>query len=220
MALGAATVAFTPSVSFSAAHEPVAFVLPALDYPYNALEPHFDSVTMEIHHSKHHAAYVKKLNEAVQNTNYVGLSLEKLLKKIKPTDLAIRNNAGGHYNHSLFWQLLSPKPGAAPESLLKVISENFGSMEDFQDAFTKAGLAHFGSGWVWLVQDKKALRIMTTPNQDNPLMENILEQKKIKPLIALDVWEHAYYLKYQNKRTDYIKAFWQVLNWEAVAKQM
>ncbi len=201
--------------------KPSAFTLPALPYPTQALEPHFDQMTMEIHHGKHHAAYVKNLNEAVKQTNYVDYSVEEILGEVAAKQPAIRNNAGGHYNHSLFWTLLSPTGGGEPTGAIgEALKDTFGSFQAFQEQFQKEALSRFGSGWVWLIVDYKnqKLRITSTPNQDNPLMKKIVKERG-RPILALDVWEHAYYLKYQNKRADFIKAFWNVVNWEEVNKR-
>lgn len=195
------------------------FALPQLGYNYDALEPFIDRQTMEVHYTKHHQAYVNKLNEAkskIKNWNYK--TLNEVLLNIndipKDLQLAIRNNAGGHYNHSLFWTLL--KTNTTPsEKVLKLINKNFESLENFKQLFTNAAMGIFGSGWVWLIKQDGKLKITTTPNQDNPLMTGIAKDLGT-PIIALDVWEHAYYLTYQNKRTDYITAFWSVLNWEKV----
>jgi Fe-Mn family superoxide dismutase len=195
------------------------FALPPLGYSYDALEPFIDRQTMEIHYSKHHQAYVNKLNEAkakIKDLN--NKTLNDVLLNINdiPKDLqgAIRNNAGGHYNHSLFWSLL--KTNTTPsEKLLKLINKNFESLVNFKLLFTKAAMGIFGSGWVWLIKQDGKLKIITTPNQDNPLMTGIVNDLGT-PIIALDIWEHAYYLKYQNKRADYVTAFWSVLNWEKV----
>ncbi|MES2654673.1 MAG: superoxide dismutase [Bacteroidota bacterium] len=195
------------------------FALPPLPYGYDALEPFIDKQTMEIHYTKHHQAYVTKLNEAkakAPSWNYG--SLNEVLANINnfPKDLqtAIRNNAGGHYNHSLFWSLLktNTKPG---EKVLNMINENFESLDNFKQLFTKVALGTFGSGWAWLIRQDGKYKIISTPNQDNPLMNGIVKDLGT-PIIALDVWEHAYYLKYQNKRADYITAFWSVLNWDKV----
>lgn len=195
------------------------FALPPLGYNYDALEPFIDRQTMEVHYTKHHQAYVNKLNEAkskIKNWNYK--TLNEVLLNIndipKDLQLAIRNNAGGHYNHSLFWTLL--KTNTTPsEKVLKLINKNFESLENFKQLFTNSAMGIFGSGWVWLIKQDGKLKIITTLNQDNPLMIGIAKDLG-KPIIALDIWEHAYYLKYQNKRTDYITAFWSVLNWEKV----
>ncbi len=197
------------------------FTLPALGFATDALEPHFDKATMELHHGKHHAAYIKNLNEAVTGTPFEGLSIEDILKKVTAKDAKIRNNGGGHYNHSLFWQSLAPATGQMPTGkLLAAINAKFGSMEQFKEAFNTAAKGVFGSGWVWLLTNNKGdMWIQTTPNQDNPLMKRLVKRTG-KPLLMLDVWEHAYYLKYQNKRADYIDAFWKVINWQEIAKRM
>lgn len=201
------------------------FTLPKLAYSYDALEPHIDKMTMEIHHSKHHQAYITKLNEALAsstNESYKKSSLETLLANISEKDVAIRNHGGGHYNHSLFWTLLTPTTKPINEKLLTLINAKFGSFDNFKDAFTKEALSRFGSGWVWLNFDNKnGLSIVSTPNQDNPLMTSIYKEfSNTTHLLCLDVWEHAYYLKYQNKRADYVKAFWNLVNWEEVGKRM
>jgi len=194
------------------------FALPALLYATDALEPHFDKMTMEIHHGKHHAAYIKNLNEAVKDTAWASASIEKILAEVTAKQPAIRNNAGGHYNHSLFWTLLSPKGGGEPTGAVgEAIKASFGSFTAFQELFEKEALARFGSGWTWLVMDTKTkkLKITSTPNQDNPLMTKLVKERGT-PILALDVWEHAYYLKYQNKRIAYVKAFWNIVNWQEV----
>ncbi len=194
----------------------MAFQLPALPYANNALEPHFDAQTMEIHHDRHHAAYVNNLNAALENhADLQNLSIEELMATISEQSTAIRNNGGGHYNHSMFWKLLSPNGGGEPKgALAEAINTYFGSFEKFKDEFSRAGTTRFGSGWAWLVVASGKLVISSTPNQDNPLMD-VADVKGI-PILALDVWEHAYYLKYQNKRPDYIAAFWNLVNWEEV----
>ena len=195
------------------------FALPPLGYNYDALEPFIDKQTMEIHYSKHHQAYVNKLNEAkakITGWNYKNLNevLENINNIPKDLQAVVRNNSGGHYNHSLFWSLLktNTKPS---EIVLKSINENFESLENFKQLFTKAAMGTFGSGWAWLIKQDGKLKIVSTANQDNPLMKGITKDLGT-PIIALDVWEHAYYLKYQNKRADYITAFWNILNWEKV----
>lgn len=195
------------------------FVLPALPYAYDALEPNIDKLTMEIHHDKHHAAYVKNLNDALPGTAFATLSLEEIMNKVTDKDKAIRNNGGGHYNHSLFWTLLSPTKKTPSDKLKSAITSSFGSWEAFQTKFNDAAKTVFGSGWAWLIvtPDKK-LAIINTPNQDNPLMHNIVKDKGA-PILALDVWEHAYYLKHQNKRPEYIDAFWNAVNWDEVEKR-
>ena len=196
------------------------FILPALPYPFAALEPYIDAETMEIHHDKHHKAYVDKLNEAVKVAGFEKLTLDELLASKAATNVAIRNHGGGHYNHDLFWKILSPaaeqKPG---EKLMSAINKTFGSFEKFQELFTTAALSRFGSGWAWLCLDaNKKLFISSTANQDNPLMKLEGIQSGI-PLMGLDIWEHAYYLKYQNRRAEYVNAFWKVLNWEFVSQR-
>jgi superoxide dismutase, Fe-Mn family len=192
------------------------FTLPSLPYAYNALEPHIDEKTMRVHHDMHFQAYITKLNKAIENTKFRDSSIEEILKKIKPADAAIRNNGGGYYNHKLFFESLSPKPKLKPEGeLLKAIEKDFGSYKAFLEEFSKAANSVFGSGWAWLIKEKNGkLAIVATSNQDNPLMS--FAEKKGFPLMAIDVWEHAYYLNYQNKRADYVNAFFSVLNWEYV----
>ena len=196
------------------------FELPALPYSANALEPHIDARTMEIHHGRHHATYVNNLNAALEGHSALAeKSLEDLLRNLNevPESIrtAVRNNGGGHYNHTLFWQIMSPNGGGQPTGeLADAINQTFGSFEKFQEEFTKAALTRFGSGWAWLVvKSDGKLAVTSTPNQDNPLMDGD------KPLLGIDVWEHAYYLKYQNKRPDYVKAWWNVVNWEEVNKR-
>lgn len=195
------------------------FKLPQLGFAYGALEPYIDARTMEIHYTKHHAGYVFKLNEAVKGTKLEGFSLEKVLAKTQPIDTAVRNNGGGHYNHSLFWKIISPNPLKTPIGhLSSAIDRDFGSFEKMKAQFDTAAKGQFGSGWAWLIADKKGkLRITSTANQDNPLMTKIASVKGT-PIINLDVWEHAYYLKYQNKRADYIAAFWNLVNWTEAEK--
>ncbi|RAJ02413.1 Fe-Mn family superoxide dismutase [Chitinophaga skermanii] len=192
--------------------------LPTLAFPYNALEPFIDAQTMEIHHSKHHQAYVDNLNKALPGTGYEEQSLENILANISKLTPAIRNNGGGHFNHTYFWHILAaPTNASIPADLQAAIEKAFGSVDEFKKKFAEAATSRFGSGWAWLiVKDNHELAIVSTPNQDNPLMD--IAEVKGTPVLALDVWEHAYYLKYQNKRADYITAFWNVVNWEAVAK--
>ncbi|MFH6983710.1 superoxide dismutase [Marinoscillum luteum] len=194
----------------------MSFELPALPYAYNALDAHIDTATMEIHHTKHHQAYVNKLNDAIKGTEAEGKSLEEIIKNISKFGAGVRNNGGGHYNHSLFWTILSPSPAKAPEGALKAaIDKKWGSLEDFKTQFEQAAATRFGSGWAWLyVTADGEVAIASTPNQDNPLMD--VNPENGTPILGLDVWEHAYYLKYQNKRPDYITAFWNVLDWKAV----
>jgi Fe-Mn family superoxide dismutase len=191
----------------------MAFELAPLPYANNALEPHFDALTMEIHHDRHHNAYVTNLNAAVKDTPLEGKSLEELFASISTLSPAVRNNGGGHYNHDLFWNILSANGGGSPVgTLATAIDAKFGSFDAFKEEFKKAGITRFGSGWAWLVAQKDgSIAVSSTPNQDNPLMD--VADVKGFPVIGLDVWEHAYYLKFQNKRPDYIDAFWSVLDW-------
>ena len=196
------------------------FTLPPLPYPTNALEPHIDAQTMEIHHDKHHAAYVNNLNTALEKAPELqNKSLDDLLKNLNAVPeavrTAVRNNGGGHWNHSMFWQIMSPKGGGKPTGkLADAINAAFGDFEKFKEQFNAAGGPRFGSGWAWLINDGGKLSILSTPNQDNPIMDG-----KPAPILGLDVWEHAYYLKYQNRRPDYMKAWWNVVNWPEVAKR-
>ena len=194
----------------------MAFELPALPYASDALEPHFDKTTMEIHHGKHHNAYVTNLNNAIKGTEWESKTIEEILHNISKLPPAVRNNGGGHYNHSLFWTILGPNKGGNPTGALKeAIEKKWGTFDKFKEEFANAGVTRFGSGWAWLIVANGALEIFSTPNQDNPLMD--IAEKKGTPILGLDVWEHAYYLKYQNRRPDYIAAFWNVVNWDAVA---
>jgi Fe-Mn family superoxide dismutase len=198
----------------------MAFTLPELPYAHDALEPHIDAQTMEIHHGKHHAGYTSKLNAAVEGTDLENQSIEDILKNISKHSGAVRNNGGGFYNHSLFWQVMSPNGGGEPSgAVASAINDAFGSYEAFKDKFSDAAGSRFGSGWAWLIigADGK-LHITSTPNQDNPLMD--IAETKGTPILGLDVWEHAYYLKYQNKRPDYINAFFNVINWDEVNKRL
>ena len=192
------------------------YTLPELGYSYDALEPYIDKATMEIHFSKHHAGYITNLNNAIKGTDFENTSLEELLKNISKYPVGVRNNGGGHYNHSMFWQILSPKGGGEPTGkLADAITSTFGSFQKFKEEFENSAKTRFGSGWAWLsLDDQGKLFISSTPNQDNPLMD--ISDKKGTPLLCLDVWEHAYYLKYQNKRPDYINAFWNLVNWKEV----
>ena len=196
----------------------MAFELPSLPYALNALEPHIDARTMEIHHGKHHNAYVTNLNAAIAGTDLEGKSLEELMK-VAGSNTAVRNNGGGHWNHSLFWQILSPTGGGLPTgALAAAIDAKFSSFDAFKETFNKAGATRFGSGWAWLCVDtKKELCVCSSPNQDNPLMD--VSDCPGTPILGLDVWEHAYYLHYQNRRPDYIAAFWNLVNWEEVSKR-
>ncbi|MGE5702135.1 MAG: superoxide dismutase [Clostridia bacterium] len=197
----------------------MAHQLPALPYAFNALEPHFDALTMEIHHDRHHATYVNNLNAALEaHADLQGKSIEELISNMDAVPeairTAVRNNGGGHANHSLFWEILSPNGGGAPSGeLADAISSAFGSFDNFKAEFTKAATTRFGSGWAWLIVDGGKLAVTSTPNQDSPLMEGKT------PILGLDVWEHAYYLKFQNKRPDYINTFWNVVNWDEVSKR-
>ncbi|SKC01222.1 superoxide dismutase [Dyadobacter psychrophilus] len=190
-----------------------------LPYDFGALEPSIDKMTMEIHYGKHHAAYVKNLNDAVKGTEYEKKSLDDIIKTIGKAPAAIRNNGGGHWNHTFFWEVMGPKKAAAPAGpVADAINGQFGSMDKFKEEFAKAATTRFGSGWAWLVAKDGKLAIGSTPNQDNPLMD--ISDFKGTPILGLDVWEHAYYLHYQNKRPDYIKAFWDVVNWDKVAEKL
>jgi Fe-Mn family superoxide dismutase len=196
----------------------MAFSVPDLPYPYDALEPHIDEATMRVHHDKHHQAYVDKANAALEGTEWADRDVEDVLRNLSalPGDkqAAVRNNAGGHYNHTLFWQMLSPDGGGAPSGeLASAIDDKFGSLDSFKEEFKNAGIARFGSGWAWLVKDSSGLAVVSTPNQDSPISDGST------PLLGCDVWEHAYYLKYQNKRPEYIDAFWNVVNWDYVAER-
>ncbi|MDP2041927.1 MAG: superoxide dismutase [Algoriphagus sp.] len=196
----------------------MAFTLPALPYAFNALEPHIDAKTMEIHHGKHHNAYVTNLNNAIAGTDLEGKSLEELMK-VAGSNAAVRNNGGGHWNHSLFWQVISPNGGGSPSGeLAAAIDAKFGSFDAFKETFNKAAATRFGSGWAWLCVDtKKELCVCSSPNQDNPLMD--VSDCPGTPILGLDVWEHAYYLHYQNRRPDYVAAFWNLVNWDEVSKR-
>jgi superoxide dismutase, Fe-Mn family len=197
----------------------MAFTLPALPYAFNALEPHIDARTMEIHHGKHHNAYVTNLNNAIAGKPEENLSIEEICKSVSKYPAAVRNNGGGHYNHSLFWTLLSPKGEGSPSGALgDAIQSAFGTFDEFKTKFAAAATGRFGSGWAWLIVDASGkLQITSTPNQDNPLMD--VAEGRGTPVLGLDVWEHAYYLNYQNRRPDYIAAFWNVVNWSEAAKR-
>jgi superoxide dismutase, Fe-Mn family len=198
----------------------MAFELPKLDYSYNALEPYIDAVTMEIHYTKHHGAYTTNLNNALAGTAHANASLEEILKEVSKLPVAVRNNGGGFYNHDLFWKLLKPNADIVPKGdLADALNRYFGSFDKFKEQFSNAAATRFGSGWAWLlVKDNGDLAISSTPNQDNPLMD--VADVKGKPILGLDVWEHAYYLKYQNRRVDYIGAFWNIINWDEVSKRL
>lgn len=196
----------------------MAFKLPDLPYDFNALEPYIDARTMEIHHDKHHGGYTSKLNAALEGSELADMSIEEILSGAGSHGAAIRNNGGGYYNHNLFWEVMSPNGGGQPEGgLLQAINQAFGSFEQFRNTFSDAAANRFGSGWAWLVRTGGGLVVSSTPNQDNPLMD-IAEVKGL-PILGLDVWEHAYYLKYQNRRPEYIEAFWNVINWAEVSKR-
>ncbi|GAB7088394.1 superoxide dismutase [Marinifilum fragile] len=197
----------------------MAFELPKLAYAYDALEPHIDARTMEIHHSKHHAGYTNNLNAAIAGTDLEGKSIEEILANISQHSVAVRNNGGGFYNHDLFWKVMSPNGGGKPSGdLLTAIEKDFGSFDAFKEEFSKAAATRFGSGWAWLVKQADGKLVVTsTANQDNPLMD--IADVKGTPILGLDVWEHAYYLKFQNRRPDYISVFWEVINWEEVVKR-
>lgn len=197
----------------------MSFKLPDLPYAYDALEPHFDARTMEIHHSKHHNGYTTNLNAAIEGSDDEGASIESLLGNVSTRSTAVRNNGGGFYNHSLFWTVLSPNGGGKPSgALAEAIDKKFGSFEDFKEEFSSAAKTRFGSGWAWLIVDKRGdLGVSSTPNQDNPLMD--VADVKGTPILGLDVWEHAYYLNYQNRRPDYVSAFWNIVNWDEVSKR-
>jgi Fe-Mn family superoxide dismutase len=198
----------------------MSFKLPDLSYDYNALEPYIDARTMEIHHSKHHAGYTSKLNDAVTGTALEGKSIEELLSSVSAASAAVRNNGGGFYNHNLYWSVMGPNAGGEPEGeLADAINGAFGSFADFKTQFSNAAATRFGSGWAWLVKESGGSLVVTsTPNQDNPLMD--LAEVKGTPVLGIDVWEHAYYLKYQNRRPEYIEAFWNVINWNEVANRL
>jgi len=196
----------------------MAFELPALPYATNALEPHIDARTMEIHHTKHHQAYVTNLNNAIAGSDTEKLSIEEICKNISKYPVAVRNNGGGHFNHTLFWNIMAPNAGGLPTGdLAAAIDKYFGNFEEFKKQFANAGATRFGSGWAWLcVKEDKSLCVCSTPNQDNPLMD--IAECKGTPILGMDVWEHAYYLHYQNRRPDYISAFFNVINWNKVAE--
>jgi Fe-Mn family superoxide dismutase len=196
----------------------MAFELPKIEYAYDALEPNIDARTMEIHHTKHHQAYTTNLNNAIAGTELESKSIEEIMSAISRASTAVRNNGGGFYNHNLFWKVMGPNGGGEPKGdLADAINSSFGSFELFKDEFSKAAATRFGSGWAWLVKTSGGLKVSSTPNQDNPLMDTAVV--KGTPVLGIDVWEHAYYLNYQNRRPDYIAAFWNVINWDEVAKR-
>jgi Fe-Mn family superoxide dismutase len=195
------------------------FTLPPLPYPHDALEPHIDTTTMQIHHGKHHQAYVDNLNKAIAGTPNENKSLEELVAVAGTISAAVRNNGGGHWNHSFFWESLAPKAGGAPSgALADAINGAFGSYDGLKEKMNNAGMTRFGSGWAWLILDSgKKLAVTSSPNQDNPLMD--VAEVKGTPLLGIDVWEHAYYLKYQNRRAEYLNAFWNVVNWSKISER-
>ncbi|MEE4196841.1 MAG: superoxide dismutase [Bacteroidales bacterium] len=196
----------------------MAFENPKLSYAYDALEPYIDARTMEIHHTKHHGGYTNKLNDAIKGTPLENQSIEEILKNISKHPVGVRNNGGGYYNHKLFWDIMSPDGGGEPSGkLMDAIKKDFGSFNQFKEEFSKAAATRFGSGWAWLINQQGKLVIASTPNQDNPLMD--ISDVKGTPILGLDVWEHAYYLKYQNRRPEYIDAFWNVVDWNQVEKR-
>lgn len=196
----------------------MAFTLAPLPYTHDALEPHFDTLTMQIHHGKHHQAYVDNLNKAIAGTPHENKTLEELVKDAGIISMAVRNNGGGHWNHTFFWESLAPQAGGQPQGAIgDAILAAFGSFDAFKEKFANAGMTRFGSGWAWLIVKEGKLEICSTPNQDNPLMD--LAEIKGSPLLGVDVWEHAYYLKYQNRRADYLGAFWNVINWDKIAER-
>jgi len=196
----------------------MAFELPALAYATDALEPHIDKMTMEIHHGKHHQAYVDNLNKALAGTDGENKSIEDIIKNISKYPMAVRNNGGGHFNHTLYWSTMSPNGGGAPSGdLAKAIDAAFGSFDEFKKKFAEVGMTRFGSGWSWLSVADGKLQVSSTPNQDNPMMD--IAEVKGTPILGMDVWEHAYYLKYQNRRADYVAAFMNVVNWDAVSER-
>ena len=196
----------------------MAFTLPQLPFAHDALEPYIDVLTMQIHHGKHHQAYVDNLNKAIAGTEHENKTIEELVKNAGSISPAVRNNGGGHWNHSFFWELLAPAGGEGPSgNLAEAINSTFGSLDELKTKMNTAGTTRFGSGWAWLIVKDGKLEVTSTPNQDNPLME--IAEVKGTPILGIDVWEHAYYLKYQNKRPDYLTAIWNVINWKKVEEQ-
>jgi superoxide dismutase, Fe-Mn family len=195
----------------------MAFTLPPLPYAYDALEPYIDAQTMTIHHDKHHQAYVDNLNKAIAGTEYENKSLEDIIKVAGSISPAVRNNGGGHWNHTFFWEIMAPHAGGTPTGeVADAINSSFGSFDAFKEKFAAAGATRFGSGWAWLIVKDGKLEVTSTPNQDNPLMD--VAEVKGAPILGVDVWEHAYYLKYQNRRPEYLSNFWNVINWAKVAE--
>ncbi len=215
----AVVIMVVPAFAAHAEEASGAYTFPALPYAFDALAPHIDAQTMEIHYSRHHRAYFDNMVKALQGTPHDGQPLEALFAKMSTLPVALRNNGGGHWNHSLFWQIMSPKGGGVPQGdLAKAIEKDFGSFADFQKEFNQAAATRFGSGWAWLSVDAQGkLFVSSTANQDNPLMDVV--ERRGTPILGLDVWEHAYYLAYQNRRGSYIDAFWQVVDWAAVAER-
>jgi Fe-Mn family superoxide dismutase len=196
----------------------MAFTLPQLPYPHDALEPHIDTQTMQIHHGKHHQAYVDNLNKAIAGTEHENKSLEELVANAGSISAAVRNNGGGHWNHTFFWESLAPNAGGKPTGkIAEAIDQTFGTFDAFKEKLNTAGVTRFGSGWAWLILKDGKLEVTSTPNQDNPLMD--VADSKGTPLLGVDVWEHAYYLKYQNRRPEYLNAFWNVINWQKVSER-
>ncbi|QKG79384.1 superoxide dismutase [Tenuifilum thalassicum] len=196
----------------------MAFQLPKLKYDYKALEPYIDAMTMDIHYNKHHGGYTNNLNNAIAGSSLESLPIEEILKDASKHSAAVRNNGGGFYNHTLFWDIMGPNGGGSPSGeLLKQIEKHFGSFDEFKETFSNAAATRFGSGWAWLVWTGENLKVFSTPNQDNPLMDVV--DIKGTPILGLDVWEHAYYLKYQNRRPEYIQNFWNVIDWKSVEEK-
>jgi Fe-Mn family superoxide dismutase len=194
------------------------FTLPKLKYGYSALEPYIDAQTVEIHYSKHHAAYTNNLNAALEGGTFLEQTIEEIFANISKHIPVVRNNGGGYYNHNLYWEVIAPFKGSVPKGkVLDALNRNFGSVDTFKDTFTKAALGRFGSGWAWLVKRGDSLLVTSTPNQDNPLMD--VSDVQGMPVLGIDVWEHAYYLKYQNRRAEYIEAFWKIIDWDEVERR-
>lgn len=216
---GAVVLSGMQNLSLAVPHDGPLFDLKPLPYAANALEPHIDAQTMEIHHSRHHKAYVDNLNKALDELHIHEHSLDRILMKVSGMPVSVRNNGGGHYNHSMFWSIMKPNGGGSPNGkVAEAINASFGSFDKMKEQFNEAAKSRFGSGWAWVIKKDNKLEITSTPNQDNPVMD--VAEVKGTPLLALDVWEHAYYLKYQNKRADYINAWWNVINWEEVNRRL
>lgn len=217
MALILLTISATDPKNDTDNAQAVQFEQPPLGYAYNALEPYIDAMTMEVHYSKHHAAYTKNFNAALAEANVREKNIEAIFAHISQYPLAMRNNGGGYYNHNLFWQIIAPGGSRSPQGeLLEAINRKFGSVDAFKEEFSKKAMSVFGSGWAWLIVSDGELKITSTPNQDNPLMDVVAERGR--PVIMIDVWEHAYYLKYQNRRKEYVDAFWNIINWDQALK--